>query len=265
MEIKLTVIMSEYNSESSQLKLAIDSILNQTYKNFMFIIVDDNTNEDNRRILLEYAKKDARIKIIKNEKNLGLVKSLNRAINLASTKYIARMDTDDISNINRFERQIKFMEEHQEYVFTGTRANFFDENGIYLTSNIYGEIDTNVLVRFCVFFHSSIMIKTDILKQIGMYEEYKRNEDYALYLKLYCNGFKGYIMEEILLDYRQNKDSFKRKKYRDRIIEAKIRGKYFKLLKVKLFKRYIYTIKPLVVGLIPKTLLFQYKKIRNIR
>ena len=140
-----------------------------------------------------------------------------------------------------------------------------DEKGIYLTSNIYGEIDTNMLVRFCVFFHSSIMIRTEILKEVGMYDEYKRNEDYALYLKLYANGFKGYILKEVLLDYRQDKESFKRKKYEDRIIEAKIRNQYFKLLKVPTFKRYQYTIKPLIVGLIPKFLLFHYKKIRNVR
>ena len=147
-----------------------------------------------QKILLEYAKKDNRVKVIKNEKNLGFVKSLNKAIKLVSTEYIARMDTDDIANVERLEKQIRFMKEHPEYAFTGTRANFLDEKGIYLTSNIYGEIDTNMLVRFCVFFHSSIMIRTEILKEVGMYDEYKRNEDYALYLKLYANGFKGTLL-----------------------------------------------------------------------
>ncbi len=265
MQTELTIIMSEHNSKSSQLKMAIDSILNQTYQNFILLIVDDETKEENKKILLEYAKKDERIKVIKNEKNLGFVKSLNKAIKLVSTKYIARMDTDDIANYERLEKQIKFMKNHPEYAFIGTRANFWDEKGMYLTSNIYGEIDVNTLVRFCVFFHSSIMIRTDILKQVGMYDEYKRNEDYALYLKLYTNGFKGYILKEVLLDYRQDKESFKRKKYEDRIIEAKIRNQYFKLLKVPTFKRYQYTIKPLLVGLIPKFLLFHYKKIRNVR
>ncbi len=115
MQTELTIIMSEHNSKSSQLKMAIDSILNQTYQNFILLIVDDETKEENKKILLEYAKKDERIKVIKNEKNLGFVKSLNKAIKLVSTKYIARMDTDDIANYERLEKQIKFMKNHPEY------------------------------------------------------------------------------------------------------------------------------------------------------
>lgn len=184
---------------------------------------------------------------------------------MTTTKYIARMDSDDISNERRLEKQIEFMEKHEEYAFIGTRANYFNENGVYLTSNMSGEIEKNILVRFCVFFHSSIMIKTDILKQVGMYEQYKRNEDYALYLNLYYKGFRGYIMNEVLIDYRQDEKSYKRKKYRDRIIEAKIRNKYFKLLEINPIIRIIYTIKPIIVGLIPKTFLYKYKRKRNIR
>ena len=120
METELTIIMSEHNSKSSQLKLAIDSLLNQTYQNFSLLIVDDETKKENQKILLEYAKKDNRVKVIKNEKNLGFVKSLNKAIKLVSTEYIARMDTDDIANVERLEKQIRFMKEHPEYAFTGT-------------------------------------------------------------------------------------------------------------------------------------------------
>ena len=139
------------------------------------------------------------------------------------------------------------------------------KNGIYGTSKIYGEIYLKTLIRFCVFFHSSLMIRTKILQDNGMYDDYKRNEDYALYLKLYSNGFKGYILEDILLDYRQDKESFQRKKYKDRLIEFKVRKKYFKLFKINSIKRVIYTIKPLIVGLIPKIILYNYKKLKNAR
>lgn len=257
--------MSEHNSQKEQLKLAIESMLNQTYKDFIFMIVDDDTNQENKKLLAEFAKKDSRIKIVKNEVNLGFVNSLNKAIGMTDTKYIVRMDSDDISHPERLEKQLEFMEEHPQYAFAGTRANFFDENGIYLTSNMFGEIGLDILVRFCVFFHSSLIIRTDELKQIGMYKNYKRNEDYVLYFDFYHQGFKGYVMQEVLLDYRQNADSYKRKKYGDRIIEAQIRGKYFRLLKVNPIIGFVYTVKPLIVGLIPKMWIFKYKRKRNIR
>ena len=265
MKKEVTVLMSEYNTKPLELKEAIESILNQTYTNFEFFIVDDGTNKENKNILSNYSKKDNRIKIITNKENIGLVKSINKAITEVKTKYIARMDSDDIADRNRLEKQVKFMEENFQYALCGTRANYFNEGGRYLTSNIYGKINLDILIRFCVFFHSSIIIRTDILKQVGMYDEYKRNEDYALYLKMYYKGYKGYILEDVLINYRQDEKSFKRKVYKDRIIEYKIRRKYFKLLHIKGIKKYIYTVKPLIVGLIPKRIMYCYKKIRNIR
>ena len=120
-----------------------------------------------------------------------------------------------------------------------------------------------MLIKFCAFFHPSLLIKTEVLKQINGYEEYERNEDYALYFKLYYLGYKGYVLQDILLNYRQDIKSFERKKYKDRFVEFKIRRKYLKLLKIKLPKKILYTIKPLVVGCIPKRIMYLYKKFKK--
>ena len=172
---------------------------------------------------------DSRIKIIENKENIGLIGSLNKAINSINTKYIARMDSDDISDEKRLEKEFEFLENNTQYALVGSRANYMNKDGIYKTSQFYGEVKLDILIRFCVFFHPSILIKTDILKQLNGYEEYIRNEDYALYLKLYYLGYKGYVLNDILLNYRQDIKSFKRKIYIDRIVEFKVRKKYLKL------------------------------------
>lgn len=221
------------------------------------------TTDENKAIISNLKKMDSRIKIIENKENIGLIGSLNKAINSINTKYIARMDSDDISDEKRLEKEFEFLENNTQYALVGSRANYMNKDGIYKTSQFYGEVKLDILIRFCVFFHPSILIKTDILKQLNGYEEYIRNEDYALYLKLYYLGYKGYVLNDILLNYRQDIKSFKRKIYRDRIVEFKVRKKYLKLLEIKYPKRILYTIKPLVVGCIPNKMMYIYKKIKK--
>lgn len=221
------------------------------------------TTDENKAIISDFKKMDSRIKIIENKENIGLIGSLNKAINSINTKYIARMDSDDISDEKRLEKEFEFLENNTQYALVGSRANYMNKDGIYKTSQFYGEVKLDILIRFCVFFHPSILIKTDILKQLNGYEEYIRNEDYALYLKLYYLGYKGYVLNDILLNYRQDIKSFKRKIYRDRIVEFKVRKKYLKLLEIKYPKRILYTIKPLVVGGIPNKVMYIYKKIKK--
>lgn len=221
------------------------------------------TNKNNKEIIRDFQKKDNRIKVIENKVNIGLIQSLNKTIERVNTKYIARMDSDDISDIRRLEKEIKFIENNNQYALVGSRANYINEKGIYKTSHFFGEVKQDMLIKFCVFFHPSLLIKTEILKKIGGYDNYIRNEDYALYLKLYYMGYKGYVLEDVLLNYRQNIESFRRKKYCDRVVEFKLRKKYLRLLNIKYPKRVLYTVKPLIVGCIPNKIMYLYKKIKK--
>ena len=115
---KVSVIMAVYNGEK-YLKPAIESILNQTVKNFEFIMIDDVSKEGSLEILKKFSKKDKRIKILRNKINIGLAKSLNRAIKLSKGEFIARMDVDDISLSERLEFQLKFLNENPDYAFCG--------------------------------------------------------------------------------------------------------------------------------------------------
>ena len=107
MNFKISLIMAVYNG-SSHIRESIESILNQSFENFEFIIVDDASTDATSEILREYVTKDLRIKIITNEQNLGLTKSLNRGIAISCGEYIARMDAGDTSESARFAQQVAF-------------------------------------------------------------------------------------------------------------------------------------------------------------
>lgn len=256
-KIEVTVLMSVYNTPFTQFKEAVDSILNQTYMEFEFLIIDDGEKEE----CINYIKecKDTRVILIKNPKNIGLAKSLNKGIDLARGKYIVRMDSDDISYPNRVKKQLDFIKKHSEYAIVSSKAEFFDEAGIYGRTQEIGEIEKRDLIKGTPFVHPSMIINKEILKKVGGYPEYRRSQDYAMTMNMYANGYKGYIMDEFLLKYRMDQNGYRKKKFKYRILEMKIRFKYFKKMKVDIFS-FIYILKPILVGLIPKKLLNKYHK-----
>ena len=121
---KVSVLMPAYNSEAFVAE-AIESILNQTYTDFEFIIINDGSTDKTAEIIDEYAKNDSRIKFINNHKNQGLIAVLNQGLDLCTGEYVARMDSDDISMPQRFEKQVQYMDEHQEVGILGTWIDFF--------------------------------------------------------------------------------------------------------------------------------------------
>lgn len=125
MKPDISVIMSVHNEERF-LGASIESILNETYKNFEFIIVDDKSTDNSLEIIKKYQKKDKRIRIIKNEENIGLTKSLNRALKLAKGEFIARQDASDISKKERLAEQINFLKENSDYSVVGTDLYFIN-------------------------------------------------------------------------------------------------------------------------------------------
>lgn len=189
MEIPITVIMSVYNEKKSYLKESIESILKQSFSDFEFIIIDDGSNGSyTREILQEYEKKDGRIKIYKNKENLGLTKSLNIALAIAKGKYVARIDSDDIAELKRLEKQLNFMEKNPDYALCGSWVYFIDEN-----SKIIGEKKCfsqyekirKKIIYYNFLIHSSFFFRRDLAVKLGGYnEEIKKAQDYDFILKL---------------------------------------------------------------------------------
>ena len=108
---KVSVIMGVFNSEKT-LVTAIESVLSQTYRNWEFIICDDGSSDGSSQILAEYQQRNSRIRVLRNENNIGLAASLNRCLAFVNGEYIARMDSDDISLPDRFKRQVDYLETH---------------------------------------------------------------------------------------------------------------------------------------------------------
>ncbi|MCP8319033.1 MAG: glycosyltransferase, partial [Candidatus Methylarchaceae archaeon HK01B] len=123
---KITILMSVYNGEK-YLREAIDSILNQTFKDFEFLIINDGSTDRTVEILRSYH--DSRIKIITNEKNMGLTKSLNKGLKIARSEYVARMDADDISYPRRLEVQYEYMKKNPDVGIVGSWNDVIDDKG----------------------------------------------------------------------------------------------------------------------------------------
>jgi len=195
--------MSVYNDDH-YLKEAIESIVNQTYTNFEFIIIDDKSTDNSLDLIRGYEENDSRIKVIVNEENLGLAKSLNKGIKLASGEIIARMDADDISLLERFEKQINYINKNNDCILLGTNADVVDQYGnlVYKTNlpKQNNEIKAK-LPYISSFIHPSIMVRKDVLLKVGLYPNVPIAQDLFLY-----NVIKEYgsfaNLEDSLIKYR---------------------------------------------------------------
>lgn len=258
--------MGVYNTQSRDKEIllrAIESILLQTFDDFEFIICDDGSTDGTWNILRELSKQDNRIQIIKNESNKGLAGALNHALSIAKGDFIARMDDDDISLSNRFYKQIQFLREYPHYSILGCRVSVFDDNGIWGQRSNIGERNNVDIIKGNTFVHPSVMIRRDVLCSIGGYTESEgtlRCEDYDLWCKLYSQGYKGYVMGDVLLNYREDKEAYKKRKFNHRINYYRLKKKYFVSLNIPR-KYYPYVYKPIIVGLIPPFILRLMKRI----
>ncbi len=203
---QITVLMPVYNG-AKFLRAAIESILWQTFQDFEFLIINDCSTDESREIVNFY--KDGRIKLIGNEKNIGMVGSLNRGLRRARGRYIARMDADDISMPNRFERQYEYLERNPEVVALGSNALVIDPDDmpIYVIEQEleHDKIDRrHMLAKGGSIVHPSAMIKTSTLIDLGGYcADIDPAGDIDLFLRLAEVG-KLANLPEVLLHYRHH-------------------------------------------------------------
>lgn len=201
----VSVIMGVHNERSEHLVMAIDSICTQTYKMIEFIIIDDYSNESCKQILQEYEKKFDFIRVIHNDSNLGLTKSLNIGIRHATGVFIARMDADDFSVPTRIEKQVKFLNENKTTALCGTGVVSFGDCNVYMSP--YQGLSNNG-AQCSLFFsstlcHPSVMIRRAFLEEhhLEYDESIAKGQDYDLWER--CSVFGELaVMREVLLFYR---------------------------------------------------------------
>ncbi|MDY4524138.1 MAG: glycosyltransferase [Treponema sp.] len=200
----VSVIIPCYNAEK-YVELAVRSIMNQTYKNLEILCCDDCSTDVTFLILQKLADEDSRIKLIKNETNQKIVKTLNKLIALANGKYIARMDADDISLPKRIEEQVKVLEKNNNrIVMCGCNVIHIDESGRKIAKTILPVTKKQIQVMKSFrtpFYHPSVMIKAAVLKQYKYLREFQYAEDYELWLRILHN-YEAVNLRKRLLKYR---------------------------------------------------------------
>ena len=205
----VSVIMSNYNTPEEYLRTAIDSILNQTYMNFEFIIVDDCSTDASKEVIKSY--RDSRIILIENEKNLGLTKSLNVALRAAKGEFIARMDSDDYSYPERLDKQVDFLKRNPEYILCGTAIELFGSGSYkYKQKTIIKEVPAQEEWKIRQLFdnstniiHPTAMFRHQIMlnNHIHYNEKYVYAQDYRIWID--CNRTaKCTSLSDVLFKYR---------------------------------------------------------------
>lgn len=261
MNNKVSIIMGIYNCENT-LEESIESIISQTYKNWELIMCDDCSTDNTFSIAKKYADeyKD-KIKLIKNDKNITLAPTLNKCLKLCTGKYIARQDGDDISIADRIEKQVRFLEENQQYDLVSTQMTSFNESGIMGIRGVGKSVPKKEdLVLGPSFCHATILAKKYVYDKLGGYRVTKfteRCEDYDLWFRFFENNFKGYNMKEALYKVRDNNDAYKRRTFKNYINVFLISVSGYFRVKMPI-KYYPYLIKPLVAAVIPKNIIKVY-------
>ena len=212
--VETSVIMATYKESIECLKQSIESIINQTYNDFEFIIILDNPdNKEHIAFINDYVCKDERIKFYINDKNMGLTNTLNRGLKLAEGKYICRMDADDISELYRMEHQKKYLEEN-DFDLIGGISQMIDEDG----NTIYSikKVPTNFKkIKKCIKYnqvisHPTWFGKKEVFDKLNGYRNMPLCEDYDFTLRAILQGFKISNVNECVLKYRMTKDSISR-------------------------------------------------------
>ena len=250
---EISVLMPVYNSQL-YLKEAIESVLAQTYKNFELLIINDGSTDRSEEIIRSF--KDERIVYIKNEKNLGLVSALNIGLKKSIGKFIARMDADDISLPQRFEKQINFLNTHSEVAVISTKLLIIDESGKevgFWNDDFDCTSQKDILLNMpkinCIG-HPTVMMRSEAVKKFGYNKKFKNSEDWALWLTLLSNNFVIDKIDEVLLKYRvhetgtivnANKENVNKRiiRFKRKYILDKLTHFHFKNTDKKVLKYYL--------------------------
>jgi glycosyltransferase involved in cell wall biosynthesis len=208
----ISILMPVYNSQK-YLKESIDSMLNQSYTNFEFIIVNDGSTDNSVNIIEKYQKQDSRIVLINRKENLGIVHSLNEGLDIAKGKYIVRMDADDISAPNRIELQYKFMEDNPQVVVCGCYVKRFGEDDKLCS---FYPIEHKECIEYMKtnppIPHPGAIVRTETVSSNNLRysEEYPYCEDYKFWFELSKYGELANL-NKTLLKYRVNKQQVSQK------------------------------------------------------
>ncbi|MFZ3591239.1 glycosyltransferase family 2 protein [Bacillus sp. DJP31] len=259
MNTKVSIIMGVYNSEVT-LAQTLQSIEKQSYQNWELIICDDGSTDRTLEIAQRFARNNSRLKVIKNQHNVGLSRTLNQCLEHCSGDYIMRHDGDDLMVEDRIEKQVRYMNTH-ECDACGSWAYLFDHDGVWGIRKLIRNPNKLTMVVGAPFIHPTVIMKSEKLHEVKGYSDNwitkQRLEDYDLWLKFFEKEFILHNIQEPLIYFREDKYSYNRKSRKFRITETIARLDACRRLNIPYYKR-VFAMKPLLVMLIPRRALRKY-------
>lgn len=236
---KVSVIMGIYNC-SATLCEAVQSILDQTFEDWEMVMCDDGSSDNTYEIAEGFVKRyPEKFILLRNEKNQGLNYTLNHCLEAANGTYVARMDGDDISIPDRFEKEVAFLDSHPEFAIVSTPMIFFDENGEWKRgSTTIAEPQIQDFVFHPPFHcHAPCMIRREAYMKVGGYTVDKRllrYEDCNLWYKLYSAGYRGYNLSEPLYKMRDDRNALARRTFESRMRAVYVQWTGFRMIHMPL-------------------------------
>lgn len=250
----ISVIMGVYNCADT-LPEAIECIVNQTFTEWELIMCDDGSIDNTYDVAKQYADLyKGKVVLLRNDQNMGLNYTLNKCLSVAKGEYIARMDGDDRCSINRLEVEFNIFMHEPEIAIVSTDMQYFDETGVWGRISHPTYPRKRDFLNGTLFCHAPCLVKREAFLAVGGYSEAKRLlrvEDYHLWVKMYKAGYRGKNIHMPLYQMRDNRNAYSRRKFKYRVNEA-----YVKVIAVKELKLpvtgYIYALRPILVGLLPR-------------
>lgn len=261
---KISVILPVYNCGAT-LTDAIESIIKQTFSDWELIICDDCSTDESYQIALNYENMyPDKIKVLRNDKNLMIAKSLNRCLKASCGEYIARMDGDDTCDEKRFELQSQFLDENPELMVVGTAMRIFDESG---EKGIRPAINAKNQFESWFFSHPTIMARKKMYDILEGYSEDKmitRCEDVDLWFRFTAQGMRGGVINEPLYSHRESREDYKKRTLKKAIDCSRVILRGCKLIGTAKW-RYFFLLQPIVSAAIPYRLMEKYHQIKDGR
>ncbi|MFV0560946.1 MAG: glycosyltransferase family 2 protein [Enterococcus sp.] len=250
---KVAIIMGIYNCQHT-LSQSVNSLLAQTFTDWQLVMCDDGSADATFEVAKEFEKRyPEKIHVLKNEKNVGLNKTLNRCLAACDAPFIARQDADDYSHPERLAKEVEFLEAHPEYALVSCAKIHFDESGDWGVFHGIEEPTALDLVHGAPFCHPAVLMRSQVLTQIGGYSEARehwRVEDYQLWFKFYRAGYRGANLPTILYSYKDDREAYNRRTWGNRLNESRLKRVIIKELNVGIHA-YPAVVRPLVIGLLP--------------
>ncbi|XVX20481.1 glycosyltransferase family 2 protein [Actinomycetota bacterium] len=251
----VSVLMGVYNCADT-LAEALDCVVAQTYTDWELIACDDGSSDATLEVLEGYAARDHRIRVLRNERNVGLAPTLNRCLAEARAPIVARMDGDDRCSPDRFATQVDFLKAHPDFALVSTPMVLFDEAGDWGRTNPVAEPGPRDLLAGSPFAHAALAMRTSALRALGGYSERRRHwrvEDFELWVRFMRAGYRGANLPEPLYAMRNDREAASRRKFSARVNEA---GVVAKIVRTFNFSpvHYAQAARPLILGMLPEPL-----------